>query len=98
MTLEAVKGEETAPGLPSQIQAWKKALTEGPPTSSAAARSGAALVARLYQEIGKLKVELNFLAGRSGLRDRPVVGDNLFNLFRFLGPIDSCCKPGPQTA
>ena len=93
-----MKGEETAPGLPSQIQAWKKALTEGPPASSAAARSGPALVARLYQEIGKLTVELNFLAGRSGLRERPVGGDNLFNLFRFLGPVDSCCKPGPQTA
>ena len=45
-----------------------------------------------------MTVELNFLAGRSGLRERPVGGDNLFNLFRFLGPVDSCCKPGPQTA
>ena len=42
--------EEASPALKVrvQIQAWKKALTEGPPASSAAARSGPALVARLY--------------------------------------------------
>lgn len=33
-----------------QIQAWKKALAEG-----------AALIARLYKEIGQLKVEQDFL-------------------------------------
>ena len=37
-----------------QIQAWKKALAEG-----------AALIARLYKEIGQLKVERNFFAEMS---------------------------------
>ena len=47
VALEAVKGEETVAQLagryqvhPSQIQAWKKALTEGaPPASSATVRT-----------------------------------------------------------
>ena len=59
VALEAVKGDETVAQLaaryevhPGQIQAWKKALTEG------------ALIARLYQEIGQLKVERDFLAER----------------------------------
>ena len=56
---------------PSQIQAWKKALTEGAAGvfgngQDQKARSDAALTARLYQEIGQLKVERDFLAERSG--------------------------------
>ena len=78
MALEAVKGEETVAQLagryrvhPSQIQAWKKALTEGAACvfgdgQDRKARSDAALTARLYQEIGQLKVERDFLAERSG--------------------------------
>ena len=54
-----------------QIQAWKKALTEGAAGvfvngKEQKARNDAALVARLYQEIGQLKVERDFLAERSG--------------------------------
>ncbi len=56
---------------PSQIQAWNKALTEGAAGvfgngQHQKAQSDAALGARLYQEIGQLKVERDFLAERSG--------------------------------
>ena len=80
VALEAVKGEETVAQLaaryqvhPSQIQAWKKALTAGAAGvfsngQEQKASSDAALteeVARLYQEIGAA-VERDFLSERSG--------------------------------
>ena len=78
VALEVVKGEETVAQLPAryevhpgQIQAWKKALVEDASGvlgngKEQKGRNDAALVARLYQEIGQLKVERDFLAERSG--------------------------------
>ena len=64
---------------PGQIQAWKKALLEGASgvftgvftgvfngNHDKRQKSDEALVARLYQQIGQLKVERDFLAERSG--------------------------------
>ena len=76
--MEAVKGQETMAELaaryevhPGQIQARKKAIIEGAAGvfgngQEKKAKNDAALVARLYQEIGQLKVERDFLAERSG--------------------------------
>ena len=78
VALEAVKGEGTVAQLaaryevhPGQIQAWKKALLEGASgvfngNHGKRQKSDEALVARLYQQIGQLKVERDFLAERSG--------------------------------
>ena len=78
VALEALKGQETVAQLaaryevyPGQIQAWKRALTEGASGvfgngKEQKARNDAALIVRLYQEIGQLKVERDFLAERSG--------------------------------
>ena len=56
---------------PSQIQAWKKALTAGAAGvfsngQDQKASSDSALIVWLYQEIGQLKVERDFLSERSG--------------------------------
>ena len=78
VALEAVKGQETVAQLaaryevhPGQIQAWKKALTEDAGGAlgngkEQKSKNDAALIAHLYQEIGQLKVERDFLAERSG--------------------------------
>ena len=78
VALEAVKGEDTVAQLaaryqvhPSQIQAWNKALTSGAAGAFSngqeqKASSNGALISRLYQEIGQLKVEWDFLSERPG--------------------------------
>ena len=78
VALEGVKGQETVAQLaaryevhPAQIQAWKKALIEGAAGvfgngREQKAKNDASLMARLYQEIGQLKVEKDFLAEGSG--------------------------------
>ena len=78
VALEAVKGELTVAQLAAryevhsgEIQGWKKALLGGAANvfsgnQDKQQKSGEALVPRLYQQIGQLKVERDFLAERSG--------------------------------
>jgi putative transposase len=73
VALEAVKGVQSLSELasrykihPTQIAQWKKHLVEGAPRmfergGSGRALDAEALTAPLYQEIGRLKMEVDFL-------------------------------------
>ena len=78
LALEVVKGQRTLNEIasdsgvhPTQLLQWKKQLLEGLPSVFADKRSKAqqeqaAHEAQLYQEIGQLKVELDWLKKKAG--------------------------------
>lgn len=77
VALEAIKGQKTANEIaseygvhPTQIAQWKKqALDELPQLFASAGnreKADEALIAALYQEIGQLKVELDWLKKKVG--------------------------------
>jgi putative transposase len=79
VALEAIKGQKTLNEISSeygvhstQITEWKKRVLEELPgifarNGSEHAKNEEALIATLYQEIGQLKVELDFLKKKSGV-------------------------------
>jgi transposase-like protein len=74
--LEALKGQRTINEIaadygvhPNQVTTWKKQVVEQAATlftHPAASADEAALKDRLYQEIGQLKVELDWLKKKCG--------------------------------
>ncbi len=78
VALEAVKGNKTINEIagefgvhPTQIQKWKKQLLEELPQIFSKKRANKAketeeLTAQLYQQIGQLKVELDWVKKKSG--------------------------------
>ena len=78
VALEALREEESTAEIasryevhPSQVRTWKRALLEGAcgifsDGKGQQKKNDEALTAQLYQQIGQLKVERDFLEGRLG--------------------------------
>ncbi|SRR5258708_26005813 len=78
VALEAIKGLKTANEIaseygvhPTQIAHWKKQVLDELPSvfehpGSEGAKSEEELIASFYQQIGQLKVEVDFLKKKSG--------------------------------
>ncbi|MDQ3756179.1 MAG: transposase [Acidobacteriota bacterium] len=79
VALAAIKGQHTVNEIaasfsvhPNQVMTWKKHALEAIPASFSARRGRGApddeeLKAQLYQQIGQLKVELDWLKKKAGL-------------------------------
>lgn len=78
VALTAIKGQQTVNEIaaeygvhPNQVAQWKKQMLEQANTlfsrPATATTDEEALKARLYQEIGQLKVELDWLKKKSGI-------------------------------
>ena len=79
IALEAIKGQKTIQEIashygvhPSQVTNWKRQAVEGTPSLFVDRRSQSGtseedLKAELYQQIGQLQVELDWLKKKSGL-------------------------------
>ena len=77
VALAALKGDQTVAELasrfqvhPSRIHAWKRVLIEGAQelfqNGQGQEKDNEALIAQLYQQIGQLTVEKDFLQDRRG--------------------------------
>ena len=79
IALEAIKGQKTIQEIashygvhPNQVSTWKRQLIDATPSLFSDRRShpdtsDEALKAELYQQIGQLQVELDWLKKKSGL-------------------------------